>query len=208
LKFACDRCGKRFASVDEPAAGRVYRIRCRCGHVIVVRGPASDPRDAASRQLRHFEPPPVPPPLAPDEPSSADEPGLAPEGEWSVVRPSDAVLRDGPPALVTASPREPFFDDDSRLRAAGAETDTAGFAGAMRGDRGMARPPTGRGTDLAAESGAPLDVGLAALPAVAVRPTLSLGLDDDGASSARRRALLAAVIALLAGLATLALSRM
>jgi hypothetical protein len=46
LKFSCHHCAKRFASVDEPAPGRVYRIRCRCGEVIVVRGPPGerDPR--------------------------------------------------------------------------------------------------------------------------------------------------------------------
>ena len=42
MKFTCERCGKRFASVDEPDAGRVYRIRCRCGNVIHITSPHSD----------------------------------------------------------------------------------------------------------------------------------------------------------------------
>jgi hypothetical protein len=49
LKFSCQHCGKRFASVDEPAPGRVYRIRCRCGDVIVVRGPPAP----GERRTRH-----------------------------------------------------------------------------------------------------------------------------------------------------------
>ncbi|HSD18749.1 MAG TPA: hypothetical protein VLC54_01835 [Anaeromyxobacter sp.] len=154
----------------------------------------------------------MPPPLAPEEPSSADEPGLAPAGARSIERPPDAVLREAAPALVTASPtapvEEPLVDDDSYLRAVDAETDTAGSAEAMRGEGWAARPPSERGDDLAAESGETLEVGFAALPAVAVQPPLSLGLDDDGASSARRRVLLAAIIALLAAVATVAVSRM
>src|SRR6266545_2459931 len=42
VKFTCERCGKRFASVDEPAAGRVYRIRCRCGNVIHISAPHAE----------------------------------------------------------------------------------------------------------------------------------------------------------------------
>ena len=43
MKFTCERCGKRFASVDEPTSGRVYRIRCKCGNVIHITAPHSDP---------------------------------------------------------------------------------------------------------------------------------------------------------------------
>lgn len=157
----------------------------------------------------------MPPPLALEEPSSADEPGLASEGARSIERSPDAVLREAAPAHVTASPtapmedRESLVDDDPYLRASDVETDTAGFAGAMRDEGWAARHPAERGEDLAAGSGETLEVGFAALPAAgAVRPPLSLGLDDDGASSARRRALLAAIIALLAAVATLAVSRM
>src|SRR6266508_2359317 len=49
VKFTCERCGKRFASVDEPTAGRVYRIRCRCGNIIHITSPHAE-QDAAKRQ--------------------------------------------------------------------------------------------------------------------------------------------------------------
>lgn len=31
MRFTCPNCGARFGSADEPGAGRVYSIRCRCG---------------------------------------------------------------------------------------------------------------------------------------------------------------------------------
>jgi hypothetical protein len=72
LKFACDRCGKRFSSVDEPAPGRVYRVKCRCGnaiHVTAPRGGAAPPEAAAPRRraarARSAPPAAVPPPLPP-----------------------------------------------------------------------------------------------------------------------------------------------
>ena len=48
MKFTCEQCGKRFASVDDPAPGRVYRIKCKCGNVIHITAPHADP-DAAKR---------------------------------------------------------------------------------------------------------------------------------------------------------------
>jgi len=39
VRFTCSRCGKRYASTDEPVSGRIYAIGCRCGHTIVVKGP-------------------------------------------------------------------------------------------------------------------------------------------------------------------------
>jgi len=37
MRFSCDRCGKRYTSVDEPVPGRIYRVRCgRCGEVMRV----------------------------------------------------------------------------------------------------------------------------------------------------------------------------
>jgi len=39
VRFTCSRCGKRYASTDEPVRGRIYAIGCRCGHTIVVKGP-------------------------------------------------------------------------------------------------------------------------------------------------------------------------
>jgi hypothetical protein len=50
LKFACDRCGKRFNSTDEPVPGRVYRIKCKCGNLLLVKGP--DPGEASATPAR------------------------------------------------------------------------------------------------------------------------------------------------------------
>jgi hypothetical protein len=83
-----------------------------------------------------------------------------------------------------------------------------GSAGIMKGESWAARSPLDRHEEPGAESGEPLEVGTAALPAAAVRPALSLGLDEDGSSGARRRVFLAAIIALLAAVAALAVSRM
>ncbi len=42
MRFSCDRCGKRYATADEPVPGRVYKLPCRrCGHAIVVRVPSA-----------------------------------------------------------------------------------------------------------------------------------------------------------------------
>jgi DNA-directed RNA polymerase subunit RPC12/RpoP len=44
VKFSCDRCGKKYATAEAPAPGRVYKLKCKaCGHVIVVKTPASAP---------------------------------------------------------------------------------------------------------------------------------------------------------------------
>jgi hypothetical protein len=52
MRFTCGRCGKRYASTDEPVPGRIYAIGCRCGHTIVVKGPelSGGVRSAASVQ--------------------------------------------------------------------------------------------------------------------------------------------------------------
>ncbi|HET6921531.1 MAG TPA: hypothetical protein VFI16_00155, partial [Anaeromyxobacteraceae bacterium] len=39
VKFTCPRCGKKYASADEPVPGRVYSLTCRCGTKITVKGP-------------------------------------------------------------------------------------------------------------------------------------------------------------------------
>ncbi len=178
MKFACDRCGKRYASVDEPAAGRVYRIRCRCGHEIVVRGPSPAPPDEAAARARSFEPPPLPPPLASPEPPPEPSPVAA------AVSPPD-VAHDAPSALV-----------DERLRRAKERhpRDAIGAAAAPG-------EPAGH------EEGAATSAAHGAL-AAAGQPVLSLGLEDDGASGARRRVLLASIAALLAAGTALALWRM
>jgi hypothetical protein len=64
MRFSCNHCGKRFATRDELAIGRVYRIACRCGNSIVLRFEASlrDTGTSPYEPLRAV-PPPLPPPL-------------------------------------------------------------------------------------------------------------------------------------------------
>lgn len=46
MKFTCERCGKKYATAEDPAPGRVYKLKCKaCGHLIVVR--AAAPASAA-----------------------------------------------------------------------------------------------------------------------------------------------------------------
>ncbi len=41
MKFVCDRCGKKYATAEDPAPGKVYKLKCKaCGHLIVVKGQA------------------------------------------------------------------------------------------------------------------------------------------------------------------------
>ena len=42
MKFSCERCGKKYATAENPAPGRVYKLRCKaCGHLIVVKASSS-----------------------------------------------------------------------------------------------------------------------------------------------------------------------
>jgi predicted Zn finger-like uncharacterized protein len=62
LKFTCDSCGKRFASVDEPFPGRVYKIRCgRCGHLVSVQAPVPWEEPSGPVQVEATRPEPEPP---------------------------------------------------------------------------------------------------------------------------------------------------
>jgi hypothetical protein len=74
MKFSCDKCGKRFSSSDEPVPGRLYRIQCKCGNVISVRG-GDTPREPTPAPVFVVPPPrpaPAPAPAPrPAEPSAA-----------------------------------------------------------------------------------------------------------------------------------------
>ena len=38
MKFVCDRCGKKYATAEDPSPGKVYELKCKaCGHLIVVK---------------------------------------------------------------------------------------------------------------------------------------------------------------------------
>jgi DNA-directed RNA polymerase subunit RPC12/RpoP len=42
VKFSCERCGKKYATAEPPAAGKVYKLKCKgCGHLIVIRVPGT-----------------------------------------------------------------------------------------------------------------------------------------------------------------------
>lgn len=212
LKFACDRCGKRYASVDEPAPGRVYRVRCRCGHVIVVRGAVA--RGAPGARLRPFEPPPLPPPLEPSRGAPPGEPeALATGVETARTAPGargadrgDRAREEGPrpsrpeatAPVAAASPGEA----EQAAEPAEAIADDPFARAAAAPEREGHAAPSG---DEAAVSPGPVAVTMdGAAPASGTRPVLSLGLDEDGAGGARRRVLLVtAVAALLALVATL-----
>ena len=71
MKFSCDRCGKKYATAETPAPGRVYKLKCKaCGHVIVVKTPAAGAEPAGQT------PPPLQVPAGTPVPSSVGEPTL------------------------------------------------------------------------------------------------------------------------------------
>lgn len=51
MRFTCPRCGKKYASADEPAPGRVYSLTCRCGTKITVKGPEPSSGAPATAQV-------------------------------------------------------------------------------------------------------------------------------------------------------------
>ena len=73
MKFACERCGKKYATAETPAPGRVYKIKCKaCGHLIVVKASAgasptssTEMRAPTSVAMRAADPVPTPVPRHP-----------------------------------------------------------------------------------------------------------------------------------------------
>jgi len=128
VKFSCERCGKKYATAETPAPGRVYKIKCKaCGHLIVVKASAGA-KQTATTELRASPaveartpaplsaeaatttgifaalPPPEPPPLldlevAPPEPAG---PGPALEPLPPEPTPPPGVSALEPPAEVAA----------------------------------------------------------------------------------------------------------
>ncbi|WP_242396038.1 zinc-ribbon domain-containing protein [Anaeromyxobacter oryzisoli] len=70
MKFSCARCGKRYATAEQPVPGRVYKLKCKaCGHVIVVKGePATAPGAGAAQWTPPRLPADGPAPAAPSAP--------------------------------------------------------------------------------------------------------------------------------------------
>lgn len=97
MKFACERCGKKYATAEDPAPGRVYKLKCKsCGHLIVVK--------ASSLSAA---PPPVPEP-------EHGPPGLA------IGSPSDL-----PPELQleVGAPHSPDGDGSAAMPSGDATTE-------------------------------------------------------------------------------------
>lgn len=68
MKFSCDRCGKKYATAETPAPGRVYKLKCKaCGHLIVVKTPSSASAPSLANE-----------PASAKAPSAAAEPSPAP----------------------------------------------------------------------------------------------------------------------------------
>ncbi len=112
MKFSCDRCGKRYATADEPVPGRVYKLSCkRCGHDIVVRVPsaivaplAAHPPPAGPGTFEpELEEPARPARTPPPVPATVVEAHLAPEPPAAIDRApglaeTSAPVDDEPPA--------------------------------------------------------------------------------------------------------------
>lgn len=116
MKFSCERCGKKYATAEQPVPGRVYKLKCKaCGHLVVVRGAVETAATGGA-------------PVAVAQPAAA--PGLPPCGE--AIAPArmptsgvplagttelrlplaseptqEVVARTRPPVAVTASPAPP-----------------------------------------------------------------------------------------------------
>lgn len=99
MKFTCERCGKKYATAEDPAPGRVYKLKCKaCGHLIVVR--ASQGAPSAAPPAMEPRPEEAAPALQP-----ALDPAPAPEIQFEIgsPEPAQAVL-DAPPASPVAPP--------------------------------------------------------------------------------------------------------
>ena len=87
MKFSCERCGKKYATAENPAPGRVYKLRCKaCGHLIVVKASSSaqvESHASTSAGGTPADPPSIsfeiaPPEAAPPLPPPAKAGGIRP----------------------------------------------------------------------------------------------------------------------------------
>jgi len=130
MKFVCDRCGKRYASTDEPVPGRLYRIPCKCGHVILVRGDAAGgvmPAGPATAPAEARSPPAAPAPRpAPAAPAPFASPGVrpSPSGRPRPAAGGEVPQFDGDPfAAAVAPPAHPAATSAADLGGPGAWPD-------------------------------------------------------------------------------------
>lgn len=68
MRFVCESCGKKYSSAGELKPGAVYRHKCKCGTIIVVKGPPREGEGAS----------PTPPPVLTATPTPAPLPATAP----------------------------------------------------------------------------------------------------------------------------------
>jgi DNA-directed RNA polymerase subunit RPC12/RpoP len=105
VKFSCERCGKKYATAEDPAPGRVYKLKCKaCGHLIVVKAStlAASPPEAAPAGATPTEPQPLPPPLESSTPEPAEIPGNGSAHAAGSPHEGTEV-----PSAATAAPPEP-----------------------------------------------------------------------------------------------------
>jgi len=96
VKFVCDRCGKKYATAEEPSPGRVYKLKCKaCGNLIVVKASAGGTTVPVSAAPG----PEAPPPPSAGTPFGTDLPH--PQAT------SDADLGVAPPPIPSTPPPIP-----------------------------------------------------------------------------------------------------
>ncbi len=176
MKFTCERCGKRFASVDEPTAGRVYRIRCRCGNVIHITSPhAGADAGGTAGQAPHDRPR-----ITGATPTAAAMPPI-PAGQRSVIPAGDATSR----VALTPAPAARIPDPAVPRRTEPAVRTSKGTQRAA-----VSRPPTGTQPAAARSvTGAhPLATPVSALDPFAAAQELEAALEPREPTPPRTRA--------------------
>lgn len=104
MKFSCEACGKKYATAETPAPGRVYKIKCKaCGHLIVVKASAAS-QQTSTTELR--------PPTSPGLPSDAPRvtPPPSPEGHGlllEIAAPEPHAEAAAAPSALEPLPPEP-----------------------------------------------------------------------------------------------------
>jgi hypothetical protein len=170
VKFSCERCGKKYATADAPAPGRVYKIKCRaCGHLMVVKA-APEVVGAAIPAVPAEAPAPEPAaPLAavPDPMPEAAAPLAAVRDPTPEPAAPLAAVRDPTPEPAAPVP-EPTVRDATQ------ELSTAGIAAATDQGARVAPPDpfAALGEELSALPASPAPPPEPPAPAAAAVPKI------------------------------------